>query len=251
LMDNLRYNKKTSTASVPGKPEGNKRMVFSALGLMQTEFADSSAVTLDPMYRTVSGADAFNVLNRIANNMGMEVSAELNARVNKGYIFPSASENARAQLSAATSEQRKQMAAEVRSATWRKGSYEWHLANTPKDALRRFVGPFMSGEAYKPQNANVPTRDAVPPSPIGVSLIDELRKEIAAEQITLQIQKVVNPDEFPSSPTQQYSSPTIEELERMIEQVNSGDYSAAEQWRAKKDTIEKAFRSVFPNGLPK
>lgn len=208
-------------------------------------------------YQTMKGIDAFDVLNQVANSIGLEVSPELVERHRQlslndnNYPAATASVQASAQLSAVTSEQRKQMAAEVRSATWRKGSYEWHLANTPIDALRSFVGPFRSDEAYKPKGATVPTRDAVPPSPIGVSLIDELRKEIAAEQINLQIQKMAKPDKFPSSPRQQYSSPTIEELERMIEQVNSGDYSAAEQWRAKKDTIEKAYKSVFPNGLPK
>jgi len=208
-------------------------------------------------YQTIKGLDAFNVLNQVANSMGLEVPPELVARhrqltaKDNNYPAATASVQASAQLSAVTSEQRKQMAAQVRSATWRKGSYEWHLANTPIDALRNFVGPFRSDEAYKPKGATVPTRDAVPPSPIGVSLIEELRKEIAAEQMNLQIQKMAKPDEFPSSPRQQYSSPTIEELERMIELVNSGDYSAAEQWRAKKDTIEKAYKSVFPNGLPK
>lgn len=220
-------------------------------------YAKSEAAEYIKKYQSVSGKEAFYILNEVAKGMGLEASPELVERMQQltgrdaNYPAATASVQASAQLSAVTSEQRKQMASEIRSATWRKGSYEWHLANTPKDALRSFVGPFRANEAYKPGFSTVEPKDKFPPSPIGVSLVNELRREITAVQMNMQMQPTTSPQTSILSPSDLAKFEKIEELERMIEMVNSGDYSAAEQWRAKKDTIEKSNKLVFPRSFPK
>jgi len=215
-------------------------------------------------YQTVSGAQAFDILNQVANSIGLEASAELTERrrqlslkdnnypaVTAGILSANAALQARSQLAQITAEQRKAMASEVRSATWRKGSYEWHLANTPIDELRNFVGPMLVDNAYKPKETIVNTRDPRSPTPLGLSLIEEINREIVSERIGLQIKNMADPKAIAPSPYQHASSDNIKKLERMIELIWDGDYSAAEQWRSKKDTMEKAYKSVFPNGLPK
>ena len=215
-------------------------------------YSQGEAARYREQYQSLTGREAFDMLTQVANSMGLEVSKELAVRRMKlddnAYPAATADVQSRAHLAQVTAEQRKAMASEVRSATWRKGSYEWHLANTPLETIRNFVGPMRSSDAYKP---NVATAQAAPPNPLGVSLLEELQREIAAEQISLQIKNVANPTALPSSPNQKFTSDSIKELERMIELINDGDYSAAEQWRSKKDTMEKAYKSVFPNGLPK
>jgi len=227
-------------------------------------YSQGEAAKYRETYQSVGGLEAFDILNQVANSMGLEVSAELTERrrqlslkdnnypaVTAGILSANAALQARSQLAQITAEQRKAMASEVRSATWRKGSYEWHLANTPIDELRNFVGPMLVDNAYKPKETIVNTRDPRSPTPLGLSLIEEINREIVSERIGLQIKNMADPKAIAPSPYQHASSDNIKKLERMIELIWDGDYSAAEQWRSKKDTMEKAYKSVFPNGLPK
>lgn len=129
------------------------------------------------------------------------------------------------------------MAAEVRAASWRKGSYNWHLSNTPLDKLSSFIGPFQTENGYSP---NSPVVDRAPPSPIGASLIRELQLEKTAALLNES-----------NMPTQEGEASKLKELDRLIELVYQGEYQEAEQWRSRNDTIDKSFKSVIPNGLPK
>ena len=228
-------------------------------------YSQGEAAKYRETYQSVNGLEAFDILSQVANSIGFEVSPELAERrrqlslkdnnypsVTSGIQSASAATQARAQLAQITAEQRKTMASEVRAATWRKGSYEWHLANTHIDTLRNFVGPMRLDETYHPTESKVPTRDPVPPSPIGLSLIEELKREIVSERIALQIENMANSKTIVSpSPYKHMSSTSIKKLEQMIEFINMGDYSAAEEWRSRNDTMDKAYKSVFPNGLPK
>lgn len=195
----------------------------------------------DSRYQTVSGVQAFNMLNEVAKSIGMEVDPELEASMNLkaqvSYPSSTASVQAAAQLRNITAENRKAMASEIRSASWRKGSYNWHLSNTPLDKLGSFVGPFRPENGYSPSPTTI---ERVPPSPIGVSLLKELRMERTAIMLNESVM-----------PTQEGESSRLQELDRLIELVYQGEYQEAEQWRRRNDTVDKAYKSVVPNGLPK
>jgi hypothetical protein len=254
-LDKFKYSDKQLSDFVKfGIPKDDlvAQRFFGSVGSIGPRwYAQGDAARYRETYQSVRGADAFEVLQRIAKNMGMEVSPELVERhrqlslKDNNYPAVTASVQARAQLANITSQQRKQFASDIRAASWRKGSYIWHLANTPQDVLSNFAGPFQHENGYSPRESKAPTRNAIPPSPLGVSLIQDLQREIAAERLNLQIKQFANPTEGGGD------SSTIQELERMIELINSGDYSFAEQWRSKNETVDKAFKSVFPNGIPK
>lgn len=192
-------------------------------------------------YQTVSGVQAFGILNEVAKSIGMEVNPELEASINlkspSTYPASTASVQAAAQLRNITAENRKAMASEIRSASWRKGSYNWHLSNTPLDKLGSFVGPFRPENGYSPSPTTI---ERVPPSPIGVSLLKELRLERTAIMLNESVM-----------PTQEGESSRLQELDRLMELVYQGEYQEAEQWRRRNDTVDKAYKSVVPNGLPK
>jgi hypothetical protein len=254
-LDKIKYSEKQLSDFVKfGIPKNDlvaKRLFGYILTTAPSWWSKGDTARYQEAYQSVRGVDAFEILQRIAKNIGMEVSPELAERhrqlslKDNNYPAVTASVQARAQLANITSQQRKQFASDIRAASWRKGSYIWHLANTPQDVLSNFAGPFQPENGYSPRESKAPTRNAIPPSPLGVSLIQDLQREIAAERLNLQIKQFANPTEGGGD------SSTIQELERMIELINSGDYSFAEQWRSKNETVDKAFKSVFPNGIPK
>lgn len=217
-------------------------------------FEENFRKDFESRYQTVTGAQAFGILEEVAKGMGMEVSPELKQAMserlkqfeietynkkNPQLNMPAktADQQARAQLNLVTSEQRKAMAQELRAATWQKGSYEWHLSNTPQDQLRNFFGPFAESKSYSP---NSTVKNRVPPSPLGVSLLSDLQRAATAFKLN---------ESF--MPTEGGSADALAELERMMELVYQGDYTEAEKWRIKNDTIQKAYKAVLPNKFPK
>lgn len=191
-------------------------------------------------YNYVKGFEAFDMLSMVAEGMGLEVSPSLKdamyMKTNPTLDMPAktADQQARAQLNLVTSEQRKAMAQELRSATWRIGSYEWHLSNTPQDKLREFVGPFPKSRPREKVDYG-PFESTVPPSPLGVSLLDDVKRE----RLAIEMREFVKP-------STDGSAQELAELNRLMRLIFQGDYSEAEKWRIKNDTIQKAYKAVLP-----
>lgn len=185
-------------------------------------------------YQTVSGRQAFDILNEVAKTIGMEVDIQLETamKMRSAATHPgaTASVQSAANLNNITADNRRQMASELRSASWRRGSYNWHLSNTPIDTLKSLVGPFRSDERKLPQvGAN---RNDL--SPLGVSLLTELQMEKTAAML--------NERYFP---TQSGDMPRMEDIDRLIDLVSQGMYSEAELWRSKNDNIDKSYRMLI------
>lgn len=177
---------------------------------------------------TISNKEAFDMLSGIANRLGVEVGpAVLSQLPNMNLPEPS---NA--------AESRRSLASEVRANAFRRGSLEWNLANFKGNDASKLYGPFV-------KSRKLPSKEITNESPLAKGLRVDIYREMAAEQMNLEIRQYANLTQEGGDTS------TLQELERLIELINSGDYSEAEQWRIRNETVNKAYKTVFPNGLPK
>lgn len=207
-----------------------------ALDTLGNTFAGNVPQNFKDRFQSVSGEQAFKILSSVAENIGVEVSEGVKSvattALNQLPKYEKPGMPGAQDISAST---RRDLASQVRSSAFRKGSIESAVANFRGTDMSQLYGPFAKSKitgAVGVQAQNL--------SPLGKSLVSDIQREITAVKL-----------QEANMPTEGGQSQYLQSLNEMLEQVMQGNNSMAEMWRTKIDTESKTYKSAFLNNLSK